>query len=197
MTYGAFDRGLRAVSIACIGVFGVLLLATVLGGDGEGKEKVSFGTGEMEEICRVSPGVALYPWKAVIIHHSGTEDMDIDRLRRRYREQGFGLVPFHFLVHEDGSVESTAAWRLQKTVRQTLDEYFNTISIGVCVMGDFSRPGAVPPPAQMKAAVLLVRHLMDTYGIKKVNVLPCREVDDTTSPGKNFPWKKFLYSLRK
>ncbi|MFC1479444.1 N-acetylmuramoyl-L-alanine amidase [Planctomycetota bacterium] len=197
MKYGAFDSRLRILSILSIVIFGSLLGFAIISRATSSEAGPSSFSFSPEEISRLPSGTEPRDWKVIVIHHSETEDEPITAMSRRYIEMGFKSIPFHFIVHADGSIESTTAWKLQKPVSQTMDEkYFNTVSIGICVMGNFSDPGSQPSSTQMSGVILLTRHIMKTFRIKKAYVLPCRDIDDTLSPGENFPWRTFLYSIR-
>lgn len=197
MKYGYFDSGLRICAIIAVMVFGSLLTASLVFKDNPGNSGLLSPAFNLNRVAGIPEQTDYHDWKAVIIHHSGTQGESSAAMRRRYRMLGFERIPFHFLIHPDGSADSTEAWKLQTPVSQILGEkYFNTVAIGICVIGDFSVKGSKPALDQMTALIQLTRYLMDTFEIKKVNVLPCSDVDDTLSPGEYFPWQRFLYSLR-
>lgn len=196
MKYGLFDAGLRICSVISILIFSLLLILLVVSRSRSPGFTPAPPVLNPAIITKLPPGTEPGNWKVIIIHHSETPDESLSRTAARYTAMGFKGIPFHFIVHSNGSVEATSAWKLQVPVPQTMDrDYFNAVSIGICVMGDFSRSGSRPSSGQISGLIRLTRNLMDTFRIKKVRVLQCSEIDDTLSPGTNFPWRRFLRSL--
>ena len=74
------------------------------------------------------------------------------------------------------------------------DNRWNLHSIGVCLVGDFTRMG--PSERQMDALVRLVRALMAEYDIPPDAVVPHRFVHGTECPGISFPWDEFVARIR-
>ena len=197
MTYGVFDLIVRITALICIIVFSILIAFTVLKGPFEGGSAASIVIHDLSRVCVIEGKVTPVRWKSIIIHHSGVSGESLEEIREHYSRMGFSRLPFHFLIFRNGKIQATRAWRRQERCEQTLDDYFNRTSIAVCVVGNFSKEENAPLPAQMRSLRKLVRFLMRCFKIQKLDVLPCREVDDTTeSPGKYFPWMGFLRSLR-
>jgi N-acetyl-anhydromuramyl-L-alanine amidase AmpD len=196
MKYGAFDTFLRTASIVCIIIFGILAAVEGFSRLTSPDAVVKNLYQDIGSIAGIPQETEGYEWRAIVVHHSGVEEDTLHDLKKRYSEMGFDSVPFHFIIIPDGTVVPTPAWKSQKPVQQTMDEYFNKISIGICVIGNFSLGQSQPTQYQMISLKELIKYLMSEMGIKKINVLPDRDIDDTQSPGKNFPWKKLLYALK-
>jgi N-acetyl-anhydromuramyl-L-alanine amidase AmpD len=79
-------------------------------------------------------------------------------------------------------------------VRPGDDNRWNLHSIGICLVGDFTK--TAPSQQQMDALVRLVRALMAEYGIEARDVVPHHHVHPTQCPGPRFPWSQFMSRIR-
>ena len=122
-------------------------------------------------------------WRHVIIHAAPTRDSNVARR-------------CHFLVTGAG-VEATARWRQQGVGQGVplVPDSFNTESISICLVGDFSR---TPPPAkQFKALVRLTQLLQgEPFSIGAGHVYLRSDLDtDSDAPGLAFPVDRFSIEL--
>lgn len=122
-------------------------------------------------------------WRNVVIHSS--------------TGSGKGIASrCHFLVGRrvEGRCKITATdlWKRQVAGRHidVPGQDFNAISVGICIVGDFSRQP--PSPAQLDALVRLVRALQQEFAIRCDHVyLRSDLVPDSASPGRAFPARRF------
>ena len=141
-------------------------------------------------------------WRYIVVHHSGGAYGDIELLKRVHRERQpqdpIDEIPYHFVIGNGngmplGEVAETGRWRKRLwgahlSVRN-IDRNFR--GIGICLIGDYEK--AQVPEAQLQAAILLTRDLMQRFGISSENVtLHGRTSGESTlCPGKNFPRDRF------
>jgi N-acetyl-anhydromuramyl-L-alanine amidase AmpD len=197
MKYGAFDTFLRTAAIICIILFGILSVIEGISRITSSGEPLPGPKQNIKITASVPAGIVPYEWKAIIIHHSTTEDETLASMKKRFSEMGFTDIPYHFVIQPNGTIAPLSAWKDQENIQQTMDEYFNRISIGICVVGNFNLLDSEPTSLQMSSLTRLIKHLMTEYGIKGVNVHKCGDVDEIkSSPGRNFPWRKLLYSIK-
>jgi N-acetylmuramoyl-L-alanine amidase len=91
-------------------------------------------------------------------------------------------VSAHYLMDRDGE-----AWQLVldgDTAWHSGNRAMNQCSLGIEIVAYASKPGMTP--VQAEAVLKLVRHLMQTYGIKRENIIPHRSVRATLCP--SFIW---------
>ena len=168
-----------------IGAFALMVLETApVRPTAQHLAAVSSPAGHPGKIIR-GTSVPLQPikWRNIIVHGSEAEPPDI---AERY----------HFLIHRDGRMAGTTLWKRQLAGHHVYvpGRDFNADSIGVCVMGDFSRSG--PPRAQFAALMDLVRALQPMFSISADRVYLHSELDPyARSPGAAFPAETFNRSL--
>ncbi|MFQ5843997.1 MAG: peptidoglycan recognition family protein [Planctomycetota bacterium] len=144
-------------------------------------------------------------WRHIVIHHSASDRGNAATLDAFHRHsRGFDSLGYDFVIgngtrSRDGQVEVGPRWRRQTVgahtrVRVGDDNYWNRASIGIALVGDFTkRP---PTRRQMDALVRLVRALRAHYGIPAGEVLPHRKVKRTICPGPHFPWRELARRIR-
>jgi N-acetylmuramoyl-L-alanine amidase len=124
-------------------------------------------------------------WRHVVVH-SSAEGRDIAR-------------KCHFLVLPepggDGVVfVATELWKGQLAGEHAYGRYdYNRDSIGVCLMGDFSRKA--PSNEQYTALVALVQYLQAFFEIEPARVYLYRDLVGGDWPGKAFPTSDFSSRL--
>ncbi|GAH42056.1 unnamed protein product [marine sediment metagenome] len=105
----------------------------------------------------------------------------------------------HFVLDQDGHLESTARWKRQVDGQDisAVADSFNSESIGLCLVGDFSR--RPPADAQFQLLVALTRLLQgEPFNIGPGHVYLRSDLDAfSDSPGGAFPGKKFAAQLRR
>lgn len=131
---------------------------------------------------------------AIVTHHSATPPASQDGRRdaEAFARYHMGThewpgIGYHYVIGPDGTV--------MKTNHNTSISYHasgaNRYSLGVCLVGDFTK--SPPPPAQWQAAVELVKRLCAVYHIPADRVLGHREIPEagTSCPGIRFDLSKF------
>jgi len=124
-------------------------------------------------------------WRNIIIH-SSAEGRDVARR-------------CHFQVLPDTSTGSgiagTELWKAQADGQHAFvaGYDYNADSIGICLMGDFSRNA--PSREQYMALVGLVQYLQETCNIKPANVYLYSQLVRVDSPGRSFPAGDFATRL--
>lgn len=135
-------------------------------------------------------------WKAIVVHHSGTQNGNAAIFDKWHREGnhwegvGYDFVIGNGTDSGEGQVEVTFRWREQKTGAHcggTPGNWANEEAVGICLVGNFNH--TVPTARQVQSLVKLVRFLQKRYGIPKSrifghNTTPGARVTDC--PGKRF-----------
>ena len=136
-----------------------------------------------------SPRVPARPWKWIVIHHSATPSGSMARFDKEHKSKGWDGVGYHFVIGNgtdtrDGEIEVTPRWPIQKwgAHAKTLDNRYNELGIGICLVGNFDTEQ--PSDAQMQSLGRLVGHLMQTYRISQRNVIGHRDTKATQCPGR-------------
>ncbi|MGZ4966848.1 MAG: peptidoglycan recognition protein family protein, partial [Chthoniobacterales bacterium] len=142
-------------------------------------------------------------WKFIIVHNSGTRQGNaraFDYYHRHVRRMKNGLA-YHFVVGNgtssgNGQIEVGDRWRRQINGGHVHSDYLNTISLGICLVGDFNRDR--PTRAQMEATEELIKYLRERCGRvdgRDIPVRPHREMNPprwaTDCPGDAFPYTWF------
>ncbi len=142
-------------------------------------------------------------WQFIIVHNSGTRQGNarvFDYYHRNVRRMVNGMA-YHFVIGNgtssgDGQIEVGDRWRRQIQGGHVHSDYLNSISLGICLVGDFNR--GQPTPAQLASAEELISYLRQRCG--KVDrryppVRPHREMNPprwaTDCPGDDFPYGWF------
>jgi len=135
-------------------------------------------------------------WRAVIIHHSATDEGNAAIFDKLHREQnhwegiGYDFVIGNGIDSGDGQVEVTFRWRKQIPGAHcggTSGNWANKDGVGICLVGDFNR--TVPTARQMQSLLKLIRFLQKRYGIPKSRIYGHKTTPGarvTACPGKNF-----------
>ena len=126
----------------------------------------------------------------VIIHHTGSDDVDrsLRTLTRRH-----GSVSAHYLIGRDGTIrqlvdERARAWHAGQSYWGG-DTDMNSASIGVEVDNDGNEPFS---DAEIAALLALLQDVTTRNAIPRANILghgdvaPGRKVD----PSRHFPWRR-------
>jgi len=141
-------------------------------------------------------------WRAIVIHHSATQNGNATIFDKMHREQnGWDGIGYDFLIGNgtdsgDGEVEVTFRWKKQipgAHTGGTPNNWANEKGIGICLVGNFDR--TTPTPRQMQSLSKLVRFLQKRYGIPQSQIFghgnfPGGHV--THCPGTRFPMGRLL-----
>ncbi|UCC95700.1 MAG: N-acetylmuramoyl-L-alanine amidase [Candidatus Omnitrophota bacterium] len=148
--------------------------------------------------------VPLYPsskWRYIIVHHSATGEGNALTFHNSHRLKGWESVGYHFIItngtkgKSDGHIEATPRWIKQQNGAHCKAADMNGKSIGICLVGDFSRERV--SKKQMESLVHLVHLLRKHYNIPLYRVMGHGDVPGaiTECPGKYFPWGKLQERL--
>jgi N-acetylmuramoyl-L-alanine amidase len=142
-------------------------------------------------------------WQFIVVHNSGTREGNariFDYYHRNVRRMVNGLA-YHFVIGNgtssgNGEIEVGNRWRRQINGGHVHSDYLNSISLGICLVGDFNRDQ--PTRAQLEACEELIRYLRLRCGKIDAHyaiVRPHREMNPprwpTDCPGDAFPYNWF------
>ena len=97
----------------------------------------------------------------VIWHHSLSKDVSAKTIREWHLERGFDDIGYHFVIRENGIIETGREERLIPAANKGR----NYDSIAICITGDFRKGDAAP--LQKEAAKAIYWSLCKRYGILK------------------------------
>ncbi len=127
----------------------------------------------------------------LVIHHTKIPGMTVESIHDLHLRNGWAGIGYHKVVLPDGSV---ADGRPEYAVGAHA-KGVNSHSVGITVVGDFDV--SLPSPAQMAALVALTADLVGKYYVDASRVVGHRDVyQDTTCPGRMFPWAEFKRALQ-
>jgi murein DD-endopeptidase MepM/ murein hydrolase activator NlpD len=142
-------------------------------------------------------------WKYIVIHHSGVDTGTVkamDRYHRDVRHMENGLA-YHFVIGNgdgmgDGEVAACPRWTRQLDGGHLISEKQNKYSLGICLVGNFDKHK--PTARQMQRLTALVQALMRRCGLSPAAVKTHQQINvvHTRCPGRHFPTKSFLASLK-
>lgn len=145
-------------------------------------------------------------WRAIVIHHSATENGNAAIFDRIHRENNhWEGVGYDFVIGNgsdsgDGEVEVTFRWRRQIPGAHcggTPGNWANEDGIGICLVGNFDR--TTPTARQMQALAKLVRFLQKRYKISESRIYGHNSTPGarlTNCPGAEFPMSTLKQMLR-
>ncbi len=138
-------------------------------------------------------------WQYIIVHNSGTRQGNakiFNNYHRNVRRMQNGLA-YHFVIGNgtssgDGEIEIGPRWTRQINGGHVASDYLNSISLGICLVGDYNR--TAPTEAQLGALDELIRYLRIRVGKTKgrVSIVKAhREINPkpTDCPGSRFPYR--------
>jgi len=151
------------------------------------------------ETADVKPG----RWKYIVLHHSGVDTGTLhgmDRYHREVRHMENGLA-YHFVIGNghgmgDGEIGIGSRWTQQLDGGHLISERQSKVSLGICLVGSFDKHK--PTPKQLQRLTALVRALMTRCSLSPQAVKTHQQINVvyTRCPGRHFPTKSFLKSLR-
>lgn len=147
---------------------------------------------------RVIPG----KWRYIVIHHSASASgspKGMDAYHRNVRHMENGLA-YHFVIGNgngmtDGGLYAGNRWRGQLDGGHLASESLNAKSIGICLVGDFTK--AKPSAKQMQTLHSLISYLRVRCKLPVSAVKLHRQINTkpTECPGDSFPSKTFFGNL--
>lgn len=150
-----------------------------------------------------APKDRLRDWEYIVVHHSGTSGgnakiFDYYHSEERGMENG---MAYHFVIGNgtdsgDGQIEVGRRWLQQLQGGHLASETLNEISIGICLVGDFSRNRL--GPRQTASLIELVQYLRKLVPENHLKFRLHREINTrpTECPGRLFPGKALHEILR-
>jgi len=162
---------------------------------------------KISKAAPVRPVVTLYKskkWKYIIIHHSATDAGSALGFDRSHHARGFNRgLGYDFVIANgtasklDGQIEVSPRWTKQQDGAHCKAAGMNHKSIGICLVGNFSRKNERVSEKQMDSLIYLVNRLRKYYKIPKKNILGHGQVKGarTECPGTYFPWTEFKTRL--
>lgn len=192
--YGAFMGSSRTVktltvllAAMTVGVFVLMLMETEPYQPPVSLSAMAVGSPVSALISDTAVPVRGAKWRSIVIHSTGAEGAQV-------------ASQCHFILSraDDGKIElqSTSLWRSQQAGEQTgrLGEDFNSGSIGVCLVGDFS--ASSPGSQQFNQLMELVKSLQKHFHIGFDRVYLLSDIDPLSrSPGDAFPARAFEQHL--
>jgi LysM repeat protein len=143
-------------------------------------------------------------WKYIVIHHSATDEgtmRGMDEYHRSERNMEHGLA-YHFVIGngngmKDGDIGVGGRWKEQHDGGHLRSESQNKVALGICLVGNFD--ARAPTAKQMENLKALVQALMKRCNIPASGVRTHQQINviGTRCPGKKFPAREFLNSLKR
>lgn len=114
-------------------------------------------------------------WQYIAVHHSATTGGTISSIEKEDLKSGMenGLA-YHFVIGngrgiEDGKVEIGKRWKEQLDGGHVKGEDLNKVSIGICLIGDFTIQ--MPTVKQVASLKALLNYLLNVTNINESRVL--------------------------
>ncbi len=158
-----------------------------------------------EDAMALPSGVAVRPWKFIVIHHSGTDQGSVAAIHREHRSRrdrsgrAWLGIGYHFVIGNghgmaDGQISSTFRWKQQLHGAHSGSLPYNDRGIGICLIGNFEK--SPPTSAQVASVSRLIGRLTREYGIPSDGVIGHNQVRPTACPGRFFPFQEVLQRSR-
>ncbi len=142
--------------------------------------------------------------RGIVVHHSATptyvqgRQVDAAFLDEVHATQGWGMrygervyhIGYHYVILPDGSVEPGRPEWMPGAHTVGYNNY-----LGICLVGDFSRPAGHPPQptrAQVDALVKLIRQQIKKHRLSPQRLYRHRDLDATECPGIGVPWEEIV-----
>ncbi len=159
------------------------------------------GPTSIEAIFRTRAEVPRNRWQAIVVHQSGSAFGSPSSIEAQHKAASFEGMGFHFLVGngsglEDGEIHVGYRWLDQVQGAHAAGkqgDWFNRNSIGICLVGDFSR--TPPTDRQMWRLNQLISTLAERLNIPADRVYLHRDIAQTNDPGGFFPEAAFRAQL--
>lgn len=123
---------------------------------------------------------------AIVIHHAAADSATPEGIHAYHLSQGWAGIGYHLYVRKDGSVHSGRP--LWASGAQVKDHNYHTL--GICLEGNYDKPGAIVPQEQMDALHEVLRYLRGIY--PKAAIKFHRDFGGSVCPGRYFPAEKAL-----
>lgn len=123
---------------------------------------------------------------AINIHHAAAENATPEAVHQWHLHNGWAGIGYQLYIRKDGTIhEGRPMWARGANVL-----HHNWHTIGICVEGDYHKPGAVMPKAQMDALHEAIRYCKSLYPNAAVKFH--RDYGGSVCPGDYFPYAEAL-----
>jgi hypothetical protein len=135
-------------------------------------------------------------WKAIVIHHSGTDTGSVASIDDYHRKNnGWDGIGYDFVIGNgsgcgNGEIDPTFRWAGQKVgahCKTDESNWANKDAIGICLIGNFD--SSRPSGSQMASLMKLTRFLTDRYNIPAARIYGHNSTPGhsttTSCPGRN------------
>lgn len=159
------------------------------------------GPTSIEAVFKTRQPIIQQRWQAIVIHHSGASYGTPASIESQHRAMNLDGMGYHFLIGngsglEDGEVHVGYRWLEQRSgahVAGKQGDWYNRNSIGICLVGDFSRQA--PSDRQMWRVSQLVSALAEQLQIPSDHIYLHSDVAGVSDPGPFFPEAAFRAQL--
>lgn len=120
--------------------------------------------------------------EALVVHHSASSlTTTVDDVRSWHLDKGWTDVGYHWLIDSDGRLHQGRPW--PKVGAHCKSSNYNHLSMGVCLIGDNTKPESRWEIVQVMRLERLIQSIEDLYGT--VPVIGHRDVAlaSTACPG--------------
>ena len=125
----------------------------------------------------------------LILHHSGSINASFDQIHNSHLNNGWAGIGYHFFVNKKGFVYEG---RPLDTIGAHTEGY-NSISIGICFEGDFTREKM--NDLQLNAGVDIIKYCLERY--PKIAIKRHKDFAATLCPGTHFPFEEIVNQKKK
>lgn len=116
--------------------------------------------------------------KYIVVHHTAsTSEMTVESIHQQHLNQGWAGIGYNLYINKQGEV-----WEGRpEEMSGAQCEGFNSISIGVCLSGNFEEEE--PNVNQITSLIELLHYLRTKY--PNVEIVGHKDLNATACPGKN------------
>ncbi len=162
-------------------------------------------TGTTDSLERVFTAVrsplATQRWKAIVIHHSGSNFASPDTIAAQHLRQGLKKMGHHFVIGNgsgmaDGEIHVAERWLMQEAGAHASGKdgkWFNQHAISICLVGNGDQRGF--SRQQLAKLDQLVASLQAELNIPANRVYLHSDIAPISDPGRNFPAEDFRAAL--
>jgi len=159
------------------------------------------GPASIERVFKTNVPITPQRWQAIVIHHSASAFGTPASIAAQHKAMNLDGLGFQFLIGngsglDDGEVHVGYRWLDQTPgahVAGKNGDWYNRNSIGICLIGDFSRQP--PSERQMWRLTQLVSALADELKIPSDHIYLHSDVAGVNDPGAFFPEAAFRAQL--
>jgi N-acetyl-anhydromuramyl-L-alanine amidase AmpD len=159
------------------------------------------GPTSIEAVFKTRAPIREQRWLSIVVHHSGSSYGTLASIEAQHRAMNLDGLGYHFLIGngsglDDGEVHVGYRWLDQLAgahVAGKKGDFYNRNSIGICLIGDFSRQA--PTDRQMWRLTQLVSALSEQLHIPADHIYLHSDIAGVSDPGPFFPEATFRAQL--